>query len=94
MDVGDGWTDTVEDKQELGADEVLDLDDEESKAQVVDGGDDDVEEVVDLDDLEGDGGDNIFASDKFVSNEASASGVKLNEKLRKYDLSITYDYYH
>jgi len=53
-----------------------------------------VEEIVDLDDLEGDGGDNIFASDKFVSNEASASGVKLNEKLRKYDLSITYDYYH
>jgi len=30
--VGDGWTDTVEDKQELGADEVLDLDDEEQKA--------------------------------------------------------------
>ena len=27
--MGDGWTDTVEDKQELGADEVLDLDESE-----------------------------------------------------------------
>jgi hypothetical protein len=92
--VGDGWVETNEEKQELGADEVLDLDDEESKAQVVDAPGNDDEEIVDLDDLEGDGGDNIFASDKFVSNEAQASGIKINEKLRKYDLSITYDYYH
>ena len=38
------------------------------------GNDDDVEEVVDLDDLEADD-NNIFASDKFVSNEAQASGI-------------------
>lgn len=54
----------------MGADEVLDLDDEESKAQVVDAAGNEDEEIVDLDDLEGDAGDNIFASDKFVSNEA------------------------
>ena len=99
VDVGDGWVETNEEKKEPDAEECLDLEDDiEPKAQVVEGGDDeDVEEVVDLDDLEeGGNDDNIFASDKFVSKNADEdmSGIQVNAKLRKYDLSITYDYYH
>lgn len=69
--MGDGWVETNEEKKEPEADECLDLDDEPVKQQVVGGDDEDVEEIVDLDDLDGDGGDNIFASDKYVAKTAS-----------------------
>jgi len=93
--VGDGWADINEEKKELGDDEILDLDDDEAQAHVVpDAGGDD-EEVFDLDDIEAEA-DNIFASDKFVSKDANENlaGIAINPKLRKYDLSITYDYFH
>ena len=96
VDIGDGWVETNEEKKELEADEVLDLDDE-NQANVVPDNDNENEEVVDLDDLEDDNAnDNIFASDKYVSKNAQEdlTGIALNPKLRKYDLSISYDYYH
>jgi hypothetical protein len=43
------------------------------------------------------GGDNIFASKNYIvknDNDADFSGLDNNEKERKYDLSITYDYFH
>jgi hypothetical protein len=95
VDVGDGWVETQDEQKELDADEVLDLDDE-VQAHVVPDADADDDEIVDLDDLEEDGGDNIFASDEYVSKNAQkdVSHIAVNPKLRKYDLSITYDYYH
>lgn len=63
--------------------------------------DDEEEEVMDLDDLEADEPaqqqtENIFASNAFVEKgvDSSESGIVANKKMRKYDLSITYDYYH
>ena len=49
-----------------------------------------------MDDLENEAENNIFASDKYVvkQDEKDKSGVSINKKVRKYDLSITYDYYH
>lgn len=55
-DLGDGWVETNDEKKPED-DEVLDMDDEDNKAQVVPdkGGDgDDSEEVVDMDDLDDD----------------------------------------
>lgn len=57
---------------------------------------DDDEECVDLDDLEEEANNNIFASDKYVvkNDKDEKSGIQINKKVRKYDLSITYDYFH
>lgn len=76
------------------ADDVFDMDDD---AHVVpDKVEDDDEECVDLDDLEDEGNNNIFASDKYVvkNDQVDKSGLNINQKVRKYDLSITYDYFH
>lgn len=92
--MGDGWIETNdENKKELNEDECLDLDDDVQAHVVADPVDDD-DECVDLDDLE-DGGDNIFASEQFVSKNAQdLTSIAQNPNLRKYDLSITYDYFH
>ena len=55
------------------------------------------EEVQDLDDLMNDqsqGQNNIF--DKYVvkNDDDDMTGIVSNDKIRKYDLSITYDFYH
>jgi len=51
---------------------------------------------MDMDDMmnEDEPADNIF--DKFVSKDGDAdmADVDYNEKVRKYDLSITYDFFH
>lgn len=51
---------------------------------------------MDLDDLEDEANNNIFASDKYVvkNDTDDKSGLSINKKVRKYDLSITYDYFH
>lgn len=107
-DVGDGWVETQDNlKKDEAADEVFDLDEEEAaqanKAHVVEENkDDDEEEVMDLDDLEAEEEapaqkqtENIFASNQYTAKGVDdASGIVANKKMRKYDLSITYDYYH
>ena len=45
---------------------------------------------MDIDDIDNMGGDNVFASDKFVKKEV-ADTVHKN---RTYDLSITYDFFY
>jgi ubiquitin-like-conjugating enzyme ATG3 len=91
IEVGDGWVETNDNLKDENQ-EVFDLDDEAhvvpEKAQ------EEEEEVVDLDDLD-DESNNIFASDKYVvKNDEDLSGLQVNAKMRKYDLSITYDYFH
>lgn len=96
IDVGDGWVETADDAPKLNDEEVFDMDDED-QAHVVPGGDEDDDgECMDLDDLENMEENNIFASDKYVvkNAEEGISHIAVNAKLRKYDLSITYDYYH
>ena len=65
--------------------------DAEEKLQVVPDKAEEDEEVFDQDDLY----DNVFAGQAVVQTGGDAtSGVQFNAKVRKYDLSITYDYYH
>lgn len=73
-------------------DKVVDLDEEESKGQQKE------EELPDLDDMmeeEEQASKNIFAGGKFAAGDEDEdmnldSNIK---KVRKYDLSITYDFY-
>lgn len=54
-----------------------------------------VEEVQDLDDLMNEApSDNIF--DKYVvkNEDEDMADIVTDQKVRKYDLSITYDFYH
>lgn len=54
-----------------------------------------VEEVQDLDDLMNEApSDNIF--DKYVvkKDDEDMADIVSDQKIRKYDLSITYDFYH
>ena len=54
-----------------------------------------VEEVQDLDDLMNEApSDNIF--DKYVvkNEDEDMEDIVTDQKVRKYDLSITYDFYH
>lgn len=93
MDVGDGWIETNDNLKAADADDVFDMDDD---AHVVPDKEEDEDDCVDLDDLENEAENNIFASDKYVvkNDTYDQSGVSVNKKVRKYDLSITYDYYH
>ena len=64
------------------------------------------EEVVDIDDIEdmdaameaqgaaGANDDNIFEQEEFKGEPAAEEENSAIKKVRKYDLSITYDYYH
>lgn len=67
---------------------MFDLDDEEAKEEKK-------EELVDLDDIMDEpASNNIFAGGKFAGDDDE--DMKLDEnikKVRKYDLSITYDFY-
>ncbi len=82
---------------------VDDIDADDNKNAAAAGNDDEVvdmdEEVADMDaemdamdDNAADDNDNIFESEEFkAAPEEENSAIK---KVRKYDLSITYDYYH
>ena len=50
------------------------------------------DQVFDLDDLS-DGDDNMFAQPAVQQQEESKGGEVVIIKARKYDLSITYDFY-
>ena len=75
-DIGDGWVETNDNLKAADADDVFDMDDEvhvvPDKAQ-----EDDDEECVDLDDLEEEANNNIFASDKYVvkNDKDEKSGI-------------------
>lgn len=98
VDVGDGWVET-NDNMKVEEEECFDLDDaahvvEEKKDAAAE-----EEECFDLDDLEAEekATDNIFASKNYVVKNDDGqieTGIVTNAKMRKYDLSITYDYYH
>lgn len=64
----------------------FDLDDEESKQHKAD------EELPDLDDMMEEQSNNIFAGSKFHGDEDMNLDQNI-KKVRKYDLSITYDFY-
>jgi ubiquitin-like-conjugating enzyme ATG3 len=95
IEVGDGWVETNDNMKAADADEVFDLDDDahvvEDKAEPEE---EEVMDLDDLDDLDDAAENNIFASDKYTAKDDAGSGLEVNAKMRKYDLSITYDYFH
>ena len=74
---------------------MVDLDNmDEWKMQVISGGkgEEKEEEMIDLDNLSDD--DNMFATPATANNqEESKTNSDIIRKVRKYDLSITYDFY-
>lgn len=96
VEIGDGWVETNA-GETANAEDVFDMDAnahvvEETKHQQEQAMD--VEEVQDLDDLMNEApSDNIF--DKYVKNDdVDMTDIVTDQKIRKYDLSITYDFYH
>lgn len=102
-DVEDGWVETTNPESKAGGGEddgimdIDDCDDVNQKIQVIGGttgadagGDDD--DVIDIDDMDD---DNMFAQPAEESKTAAADSNKnyTIKKVRKYDLSITYDFY-
>ena len=100
-DAEDGWAEVINPEKNKGDAGVLDLDD----MQVIDDKAKDMGAaaggtgggVIDLDDIDDDDDDdgNMFAEKKVeeekVPEDAPTGGLIL--KVRKYDLSITYDFY-
>lgn len=104
-DIGDGWTETftgeaqgelididADEKrtmQVVGGEELVDLDDMEAEEEKKE------EELPDLDDLmdEEPASTNIFAGGKFAGEDEDMNLDENIKKVRKYDLSITYDFY-
>lgn len=100
-DIGDGWTETFTEGEKgelLDIDSVqkvnvvekeFDLDDEEAKEEQK------AEDLPDLDDMMDEpASNNIFAGGKFAGDEDEDMKLEENiKKVRKYDLSITYDFY-
>ena len=103
-DIGDGWTETF--TPDLKGD-LVDIDQDEQKTVQVAGGDDfdldemeekeetKQEELPDLDDImaEDQASSNIFAGGKFAGEDQDMELDDNIKKVRKYDLSITYDFY-
>ena len=97
VDVEDGWVDTQNPEKKGNQEEqqILDIDDEdEPKMQIINGAGtgEENDQVFDLDDLS-DGDDNMFAQPAVQQQEESKGGEVVIIKARKYDLSITYDFY-
>ena len=73
VEVGDGWVETNDNLKEQNPDEMFDLDEAHVVADKVE---EEEEEVMDLDDLEAESDNNIFASDKCViKNDTDTSGL-------------------
>ena len=101
-DVEDGWVDTTnpeklaEGNKDAGGAGVIDLDsDDEGKMQVISDANENKkkpEQVIDLDDSDD---ENMFAQpavEEAKTGDGGVGGVSV-KKVRKYDLSITYDFY-
>ena len=73
VEVGDGWVETNDNLKEQNPDEMFDLDEAHVVAEKVE---EEEEEVMDVDDLEAESDNNIFASDKYViKNDTDTSGL-------------------
>ena len=99
MDLEDGWVETKNPEKKGAAEEegqILDLDDDgddqATKMQVINapgtGEEDDA--VPDIDDLDD---DNLFAQPAAQEEESKTGAMVKMISARKYDLSITYDFY-
>lgn len=100
-DIGDGWTETSHadkpadlvdiDGEEKATMQVVekevDLDDLDAMEEKKD------EPLPDLDDIMDEPANNIFAGGKFAGDDADMDLDANIKKVRKYDLSITYDFY-
>jgi ubiquitin-like-conjugating enzyme ATG3 len=101
-DIGDGWTETFtgdnkgelvdidmdEQKTVQVVQKEFDLDEEEAKEEQKQ------EELPDLDDMMDEpASNNIFAGGKFAGEDEDMNLDANIKKVRKYDLSITYDFY-
>ena len=99
-DVEDGWVETAN-PEKLGAqnndDGIVDLDSDgdDKPMQVINDNNEEKkeeEDVVDLDDLNSDD-ENMFAQPAEEVKAGDDNGEVGIKKVRKYDLSITYDFY-
>lgn len=95
-DVEDGWVETTNPESNpkgTDAEGMVDLDDEDQSMTVVKdtAKEENDEEMVDLDDMSDD--DNMFATPANNNKEEEKTDSSLIRKVRKYDLSITYDFY-
>jgi len=99
VDLEDGWVETKVEDSENKNDEIVDID---AVAQVVDEPEqqnNDEEEVVDMDEMmEADAnGDNCLEGENYLVKDGDDDMEPVEDavhKVRKYDLTITYDDYH
>ena len=93
-DVGDGWVeaDNPNAQKKAKVEEAVDIDEE---VNVVGG--EEVKEgegdVMDIDDIQNDASDNnnIFSGEKYIVTHEPDETI---QKVRSYDLSVTYDFYY
>ena len=107
VDLGDGWTEAVN-NDPAAKDMPIDMDAQMVPNGGQQAKDEDEEEIGDMDDMMAEmeeeqkneaASDNIFAQGTYVAKDDLGDDMELDtgntiKKVRKYDLSITYDFYH
>ena len=89
-DAGDGWVETfnIVDNEKKTALEFEDEDEEKKEKPVTE-----KKAVIDLADSDDEDDDNMFVEAKAPAKKEPEKLTGMTKKVRKYDLSITYDFY-
>lgn len=107
VDLGDGWTEAVN-NDPAAKDTPMDMDAQMVPDGGQQAKEEEEEEIGDMDDMMAEmeeeqkneaASDNIFAQGTYVAKDDLGNDMELDtgntiKKVRKYDLSITYDFYH
>ena len=90
-DAEDGWVETINPEGNNKAEGELDLDSDDGM-QVI-GNKNEMPKEIDLDDVDSDADENMFNEESKQAADQKASMNNIIKRVRKYDLSITYDFY-